>query len=97
MRKHAQVPKHQLCAEIPGMKTCFLEGVNMDEQPRTDEDLLRVDNLSEAGEENLSMILREMSNNMKTLGESIKRLHEPESGLLGHESSDNVAESALRK
>ena len=97
MRKHAQVPKHQLCAEIPGIKTCSLEVVKMDEQLGTDEDLLRVDNLSKAEEENLSVILREMINNMKTLGESIKRLHEPESGPLGHESSDNVAESALRK
>ena len=97
MKKHAQVPKHQLCAEIPGIKTCFSEGVKMDEQPETDEYLLRVDNLSEVGEENLSMILKEMSNNMETLGESIKRLHEPESGLLGHESSDIVVESALRK
>ena len=43
------------------------------------------------------MILREMSNNMTPLGESITHLHEPDSGLLGHESSDNVAESALRK
>ena len=23
VRMHAQVPKHQLCAEIPGIKTCF--------------------------------------------------------------------------
>ena len=69
----------------------------MDEQRETDEDLLRVDNLSETGEENLTVILREMSNNMKTLGESIKRLHEPESGVLGHESIENVAESALKK
>ena len=62
----------------------------MDEQRETDEDLLRFDNLSETGEENLSMILREMSNNMKTLGESIKR-------LFGHESLDHVAEYALKK
>jgi len=69
----------------------------MDEQRETDEDLLRFDNLSEIGEENLSMILREMSKNMKTLGESIKRLHEIESGLFGHESLDHVAEYALKK
>ena len=59
--------------------------------------LLRVENLLEAGKVNLSVLPREISNNMKTLGESIKRLHEPESGLIGHESSNNVAESALRK
>ena len=48
MRKHAPVPKHQLCAENPGIKTC-LQGDKMDEQRETDEDLLRVDKLSETG------------------------------------------------
>ena len=70
-----------MCAESPGVKTC-LQGVKMDEQCETDENLLRFDNLSETGEENLSMMLREMSNNMKMLGASTKRLHESESGLL---------------
>ena len=65
--------------------------------PEQMKNLLRVDNLLEAGKGNLSVIPREISYNMKTLGTSSKRLHEPESGLLGHESSNNVAESAMRK
>ena len=85
MRKHAHVPKQQLCAENPGIMM-WLQGVEMDKRREIDEDLLGVNNLSEAREENLSVILREMSKNIKTLGESIKRLHEPELGLLGHES-----------
>ena len=67
-----------------------------------DEDILREDYQTEEqarqGKEDLAAILRSMNDNMKMLGESMKRLHEPEPGMSGQGSTKGgVAESAPEK
>ena len=54
----------------------------MGEHCETSEDLFCVHRVSEIGEENLLVILKEVNNNMRTFCESIKSLYEPESYFL---------------
>ena len=73
----------------------------MEDNHESDEDLLREDNIADEkagqGNKDLAMILRTMNENMKMLGESMKRLHEPEPGSSGQGSTKGVAESAHKK
>ena len=72
--------------------------VNLD----AEEDLLREDceagGQAGQGKEDLATISRSMNDNMKMLGESLKRLHEPEPGMSGQGSTTGgVAESAKKR
>ena len=67
-----------------------------------EEDLLREDCEADGqvgqGKEDLATILRSMNDNTKMLGESLKRLHEPEPGMSGQGSTKGgVAESAKKR
>ena len=66
-----------------------------------DEDILREDYQTEEqarqGKEDLAAILRSMNDNMKMLGESMKRLHEPEPSPRPSPHQSSLLKFELRK